>query len=145
MDKYGSVRFLILGHGILAIVLIAFWAVLGTSPNVILFGYLFFSPATSVTLAFLNYETSRILPAKLIGSGMGLMQLIQFFGGSFSVVVCGILPEFQKRNTMVRAYENVYGALIAVCIFSLFTMLWFMQSVRRSNTSRVKLTEKAKA
>ncbi|PGY05868.1 MFS transporter [Bacillus sp. AFS031507] len=145
IDQYGSVRFLILGHGILALVLIAFCADLGTSSTVILFGYLFFSPATSVTLASLNYETSRILPTKLIGSGMGLMQLIQFFGGSFSVAVCGILLEFQQKNSLVRAYENVYGALIAVCIFSLFMILWYMLSVRRSESSRGNITEKARA
>jgi DHA2 family metal-tetracycline-proton antiporter-like MFS transporter len=85
------------------------------------------------------------LPAKLIGSGMGLMQLIQFFGGSFSVAVCGTLLEFQKKNGLVRAYENVYGALIAVCIFSLFMMLWYMLSVRRSESSRGNITEKAGA
>lgn len=145
IDQYGSVRFLILGHGILVLVLIAFWADLGTSPTVILLGYLFFSPATSVTLASLNYETSRILPNKLIGSGMGFMQLIQFFGGSFSVAVCGILLEFQKKNSLVRAYENVYGTLIAVCIFSLITLLWYMLSVRRSESSRGNITEKARA
>ncbi|MBV7509585.1 MFS transporter [Bacillus sp. sid0103] len=145
IDQYGSVRFLILGHGILALVLIAFCADLGTSSTVILFGYLFFSPATSVTLASLNYETSRILPTNLIGSGMGLMQLIQFFGGSFSVAVCGILLEFQQKNSLVRAYENVYGALIAVCIFSLFMILWYMLSVRRSESSRGNITEKARA
>ncbi|WP_420491630.1 hypothetical protein [Neobacillus drentensis] len=143
-DQFGSVRFLILGHGIIALVLIAFWADLVTSPTVILFGYLFFSPATSVTLASLNYETSRILPTKLIGSGVGFMQLIQFFGGSFSVAVCGILLEFQKKNSLVRAYENVYGALIAVYIFSLISLIRYMLSVRRSEPSRGNITEKAR-
>ena len=73
------------------------------------------------------------------------MQLIQFFGGSFSVAVCGILLEFQKENSLVRAYENVYGALIAVCIFSLITLLWYMLSVRRIEPSRGDIMEKARA
>lgn len=136
IDRYGNVRFLIIGHVILALVLAAFWADLGATPAVILLGYLFFSPAASAALASLNNETSRILPANLIGSGMGLMQLIQFFGGSFSVVVCGMLLEFQKKNTLVRAYEYIYGVLIAVCVCSLCTLLWYMLSGRRSEPSR---------
>ncbi|PFH91408.1 MFS transporter [Bacillus sp. AFS088145] len=145
IDQFGSVRFLILGHAILALVLIAFWADLGHSPTVLLFGYLFFSPALSVTLASLNYETSRILPSKLIGSGMGLMQLIQFFGGAFSVAVSGLLLEFQKKNPLVSSYENVYGVLIVVCIFSLITLLLYIKPVRQSGSLKNKLAEKERA
>ncbi|MGG0177795.1 MFS transporter [Gottfriedia acidiceleris] len=144
IDKFGSLRFLFLGHGILALVLIIFWADLGQSPTVILFGYLFFSPALSITLASLNYETTRILPSKLIGSGMGLMQLMQFFGGAFSVAVSGMLIAFQKKNPLVSNYENVYGVLIVVCIISLFTLLLYVIPVRQSETLRSNLSEKAR-
>lgn len=143
IDRYGNVRFLILGHGIIALVLVAFWADLGASPAVILFGYLCFSPAVSATIASLNNETSRIVPAKLIGSGMGLMQLIQFFGGSFSVAVCGMLLEFQKKSSLASDFEHVYGALIAVCICSLCSLLWYMLSGRRSESSPGNVTESA--
>ncbi|MBP3962501.1 MFS transporter [Paenibacillus lignilyticus] len=131
IDQYGNVRFLILGHGLLAAVMILFKEELGASPLVILIGYLFFSPAASATLASLNNETSRILPAELIGSGMGLMQLIQFFGGSLSVAVCGMLLEFHKKYSLMHAYEYVYGVLIAVSIGSLCMLLWYSLSGKR--------------
>lgn len=134
IDKFGSVRFLLVGHVILALVLIVFWTDLSQSPTVILFGYLFFSPALSITLASLNYETTRILPTKLIGSGMGLMQLMQFFGGAFSVAVSGMLLAFQKKNPLVSNYENVYGILIVVCIISLFTLLLYVIPDRQSES-----------
>ncbi|MED4796854.1 MFS transporter [Priestia megaterium] len=131
IDRYGNMRVLILGHVILVLVLFVFWMILGTSPAIILFGYLFFSPAASASLASLNNETSRILPSNLIGSGMGFMQLIQFFGGSFSVAVCGMLLEYQKKHSLVHAYEFVYAVLIAVSVCSLCVLLWYLLSSRR--------------
>lgn len=132
IDRYGNIRVLILGHVIIALVLLVFWAILGTSPAVILFGYLFFAPAASASLASLNNETSRILPSNLIGSGMGFMQLIQFFGGSFSVAVCGMLLEYQKKHSLVHAYEFVYAVLIAISLCSLCVLLWYLLTSRRA-------------
>ncbi|BBI32932.1 MFS transporter [Cohnella abietis] len=131
IDRYGNMRVLILGHVILALVLFVFWKIIGTSPVVILVGYLFFSPAASASLSSLNNETSRILPSNLIGSGMGFMQLIQFFGGSFSVAVCGILLDNQKKYSLAHAYEYVYAALIAVSICSLFVLFRYFLSNRQ--------------
>ncbi|MED1792103.1 MFS transporter [Brevibacillus nitrificans] len=143
IDQYGNVRFLFLGNGMLALVLLVFWAGLDVSPAVIFFGYLCFSPALSATVASLNNETSRILPTKLIGSGMGLMQLIQFFGGSFSVAVCGILLEYQKNISLELAYEHVYGALFLVSIGSLLALLWYGLSNRQSESALVRRKKSA--
>ncbi|CAM3023088.1 MFS transporter [Paenibacillus sediminis] len=129
IDRYGNLRFLFLGHGILAFVLALFAADLAASPFIILAGYICFSPAFSATIASLNNETSRILPKKLIGSGMGLLQMIQFFGGSFSVAVCGLLLAFQQDVPLVSAYRHVYELLLLVCLCSLGVLLWY----RRSN------------
>ncbi|MDD9270481.1 MFS transporter [Paenibacillus sp. GCM10023248] len=128
IDRYGNVRFLLLGHGLLALVLLSFFAIIGTSPAVILLGYIVFSPAFSATLAALNNETSRMLPKQLIGAGMGLMQLIQFFGGSISVAVCGLLLELQTQTPLVSSYKHVYGMLLAVGVISLGMLLWYKQS-----------------
>ncbi|MFF2093964.1 MFS transporter [Paenibacillus sp. NPDC058174] len=131
IDRYGNMRVLMIGQVTLALVLLVFWAIIGISPAVVLVGYLFFSPAASASLASLNNETTRILPSSLIGSGMGFMQLIQFFGGSFSVAVCGILLDIQKKHSLVHAYEFVYAALIAVSICSLLMLTWYVRSNQR--------------
>ncbi|MEK8132139.1 MFS transporter [Paenibacillus filicis] len=136
IDRYGNIRVLIIGHVVLALVLIVFWANLDISPAVILIGYLFFSPAASASLASLNNETSRILPSNLIGSGMGFMQLIQFFGGSFSVAFCGMLLDYQKKGSLVHAYETVYAVLIAVSICSLILLFRYLLSNRQTASLR---------
>ncbi|SDN03995.1 MFS transporter, DHA2 family, metal-tetracycline-proton antiporter [Paenibacillus sp. yr247] len=125
IDRYGNLRFLLIGHCILSLVMIAFYTALGASPLVILLGYLCFSPAFSATIASLNNETSRILPKSLIGSGMGLMQLIQFFGGSISVAVCGILLEVQKKTPLIYSYKHVYVVLFLIGLSSLGMLLWY--------------------
>ncbi|TVX98670.1 MFS transporter [Cohnella terricola] len=124
IDRYGNLRFLLIGHVILALVLTLFWTNVSVSSAVFLIGYLFFSPAVSTSLSSLNNETSRILPAELIGSGMGFMQLIQFFGGSFSVAVCGMLLTFQEKISLIHAYKYVYGVLTAISICSLIVLLY---------------------
>jgi MFS transporter, DHA2 family, metal-tetracycline-proton antiporter len=125
IDRYGNLRFLFMGHGILTVVMAAFYFILGVSPAIILCGYLFFSPAFSATIASLNNEASRILPKSSIGSGMGFMQLIQFFGGSISVAACGIMLTFLKKASLLHAYQDVYGILCLVSLCSLGVLLWY--------------------
>jgi DHA2 family metal-tetracycline-proton antiporter-like MFS transporter len=129
IDRYGNFRFLLIGHVILAAVLASYIMDLGTSSMVILFGYLFFSPAFSATMASLNNETSLLLSGKRIGAGMGLLQLIQFFGGSVSVAVCGLLLEYQNHIPPVRAFQHVYLLLLLVCLCSLTVLLRYKRSV----------------
>lgn len=135
IDRFGNMRFLLIGHGILAMVMVAFSTVLGASHLVILIGYVCFSPAFSATIASLNNETSRILPRNLIGSGMGLMQLIQFFGGSMSVAICGILLEIQQKSSLLQSYKHVYALLIVVGLCSFGMLLWYKLSVSPKQTA----------
>ncbi|TJY41783.1 multidrug efflux MFS transporter [Cohnella pontilimi] len=128
IDRYGSVRFLMIGHGLLAAVAAVYWAGLSSSPYLILLGYLFFSPAISAAITSLNNETSLGLPKHLIGSGMGLMQLVQFFGGSVSVAACGLLLEYQSHLPPVLAFRHVYGLLFLLVLCSFGFLLWYKLS-----------------
>lgn len=132
IDRHGNIRFLLIGHCMLAVVLAVFSFALEVSPLVVLCGYLCFSPSFSATLSSLNNETSRILPKPLIGSGMGLMQLIQFFGGSVSVAAFGLILALQKNVPIGRAYENVYRILLLVCLLSLAMLIWYIQTAGKS-------------
>jgi DHA2 family metal-tetracycline-proton antiporter-like MFS transporter len=132
IDQYGNVRFLLIGHGILVAVMAVFAADLAVSPMIILCGYIFFSPAISATIASLNNEMSGILPKHFIGSGMGLMQLIQFFGGSISVAACGgLLHTFQNSVPLITAYRQVYGILLLISLCSLGVLLWYRRSANK--------------
>ncbi|WP_336765923.1 MFS transporter [Paenibacillus sp. USHLN196] len=131
IDRYGNITFLLIGQSVLVIVVATFSFFIHVSPFVILCGYLCFSPSFSATLSSLNNEVSRILPKHLTGSGMGLMQLIQFFGGSFSVAVCGIILTMQKDIPLELAYENVYRLLLVVCLFSLAISVYYKQAASK--------------
>ncbi|WP_337032680.1 MFS transporter [Paenibacillus illinoisensis] len=128
IDRYGNMRFLMIGHVLLAAVLALFMLGLNQSAFIITAGYLFFSPALSASMASLNNETSRVLPKTQIGAGMGLLQLIQFFGGSMSVAVCGLLLHSIPGVSVEKAYHVVYGCLLCVCLASLVIVVWHHRS-----------------
>ncbi|WP_025693080.1 MFS transporter [Paenibacillus zanthoxyli] len=132
IDKYGNLRFLLLGHVLLVAVLTLFSSSLSSSPLVILFGYVVFSPSFSATLASLNNEASMLLPREMIGSGMGLLQLIQFFGGSVSVAVCGLLLHVQRNAGPASAYRHVYWLLLTVSLVSLGLVQWYRRGKARA-------------
>ncbi|MFC9709393.1 MFS transporter [Paenibacillus sp. NPDC056933] len=139
IDRYGNMRFLMIGHILLAAVLALFMLGLNQSALIITGGYLFFSPALSASIASLNNEASRMLPKAHIGSGMGLLQLIQFFGGSVSVAVCGLLLHGIPGVRVEEAYHVVYGCLLLVCLVSLVIVIWHNKAAR--STSTVTMTE----
>ncbi|GGF93290.1 MFS transporter [Paenibacillus albidus] len=134
INRFGNQRFLLIGHLLLAGVMALFALDLASSPLFLLFGYLIFSPAFSATMASLNNETSMLLPRAWIGSGMGLLQLVQFFGGSVSVAVCGLLLHAQRDAASAIAYQHVYSMLFGVCVVSLLVVLWYRHSRFRGNT-----------
>lgn len=133
IDRYGNMRFMLIGQCMLAAVLVLFMLGLDQSALIITGGYVFFSPALSASMASLNNEASRVLPRNQIGSGMGLLQLIQFFGGSVSVAVCGLLLHAIPGVTLQEAYHVVYGCLLVVCLISLGLTLWHSKATSVSN------------
>jgi DHA2 family metal-tetracycline-proton antiporter-like MFS transporter len=76
-----------------------------------------------------------MLPKAQIGSGMGLLQLIQFFGGSVSVAVCGLLLHGIPGVPIEEAYHYVYGCLLLVCLISLVIVVWHNKAARSNSTA----------
>lgn len=129
IDQHGNYRFLFWGHLLLAVAMLSVTVFIGVSAYTILAGYLLFAPSFSAVMSALSTELSRILPKEHIGAGMGLAQLIQFFGGSFSVVACGLLIVWQRNIPEVSAYQRVYLVLFLVTISSFLTLLWYKKSM----------------
>ncbi|MBB6020322.1 DHA2 family metal-tetracycline-proton antiporter-like MFS transporter [Paenibacillus sp. JGP012] len=132
IDRYGNMRFMLIGQSLLAAVLLLFMLGLDQSALIITGGYVFFSPALSASMASLNNEASRILPKHQIGSGMGLLQLIQFFGGSVSVAVCGMLLHGIPGVPVEQAYHVVYGCLLFICAVSLALTIWHIRAASQA-------------
>lgn len=60
-----------------------------------------------------------------IGSGIGIVQLIQFFGGGIGVTISGLLLTIQNNLPSEIIYRNIYTCfsfviLIAVVIYGLY-------------------------
>ncbi|UJF32550.1 MFS transporter [Paenibacillus hexagrammi] len=130
IDTYGNRLFLLIAHALFIAVLLSFMLGIGSASYIILGGYLALSPAISAAIASLNNETSQLLPKAQIGSGMGLMQLIQFFGGSMSTAVCGLLLHAFNRLPAVERYSRTYAVLLAVSLCSTLVLYWYIRSAR---------------
>ncbi|WP_025676620.1 MFS transporter [Paenibacillus massiliensis] len=124
IDSRGGMRFLLVGHVLLSTVLLLFMLEIHASALIVTVGYLIFSPAFSATMASVNNEAARLLPRELVGSGMGLLQLIQFFGGSMSVAFCGLLLHSKSYLPSAEAYSYVYGILLTVALVSFAIAFW---------------------
>lgn len=70
--------------------------------------YMFTSIGFSSLTSSLANENSRILNKGEVGSGMGMLQLVQFFGGALGVAVAGLLIEGQKMFELTVVYRNVF-------------------------------------
>lgn len=81
--------------------------------------YMFTSIGFSSLTSSLANENSRILSKDEVGSGMGMLQLVQFFGGALGVAVAGLLIEGQQAFALDIIYRNVfifYTILVMVSI-----------------------------
>lgn len=128
IDRYGNYRFLLIGHFFLAASLIMMATMVNVSSYFVMIGYIIFAPALSTILSALSNEVSRTLTKEQIGSGMGLSQLCQFFGGSFAVAVCGILISWQTNIPFIAAFQRIYLLLILVVLCSFMILIWYSRA-----------------
>lgn len=91
IDRFGNAPLMRVGHLLLLLSTVLLATTSSLSPYMVLVSYLFMSVGFSTTTSALTNEISRRLPKDDIGTGMGMAQLIQFFGGAFGVSVCGLL------------------------------------------------------
>jgi MFS transporter, DHA2 family, metal-tetracycline-proton antiporter len=92
--------------------------------------YMFTSIGFSSLTSSLANENSRILNKDEVGSGMGMLQLVQFFGGALGVAVAGLLIEAQKMFELTVVYRNVFVFYtILVCIAIIIYRLKIKKSV----------------
>lgn len=91
--------------------------------------YMFTSIGFSSLTSSLANENSRILSKDEVGSGMGMLQLVQFFGGALGVAVAGLLIEGQKAFALDVIYRNVF---IFYTILVVVSMVIYQVKLKRS-------------
>ncbi|MBD3109202.1 MFS transporter [Bacillus sp. AGMB 02131] len=134
IDLFGTVRFFIIGQLFLAAGTLLF-AILSTSSHYyIIFMYMFISIGFSTLNSCLSNEVTRILPLKDIGTGVGLSQMVQFFGGSFGVTIAGLLFTLQTGLTSAAAYRNLFLIIASIIAISVLVYLFYYRQLKISQS-----------
>lgn len=125
IDKFGNLPLIFFGHAALLIstVILVFFS--GFSDYAILIAYMFMSTGFSSLTSSIANEATRILPKKEIGAGMGMTQLVQFFGGAFGVALSGLFIEWQQGLAPKLIYTNIFAGLAGLIICSLTVFLMY--------------------
>ncbi|MGP1908446.1 MFS transporter [Metabacillus sp. JX24] len=127
IDRFGNIPLISFGHVMLMISLLILALFSGENPYAILVAYMFMSTGFSSLTSSIANEASRILPEDEIGSGMGLMQLIQFFGGAFGVALSGLLIEWQHGVSGAAVYTNIFWGMTLLIGASSIIFLSYIQ------------------
>jgi DHA2 family metal-tetracycline-proton antiporter-like MFS transporter len=127
IDRIGNTSLIIFGHLFVALATILFAVLASVSPYAILISYMFMSIGFSALTSSLSNEASRILPKSEIGTGMGMAQLIQFFGGAFGVALTGLLLVWQKNFLPEAMYRNIFIGLAILMICSLLVFIMYLR------------------
>jgi DHA2 family metal-tetracycline-proton antiporter-like MFS transporter len=137
IDRFGNMPIIISGQLFLLGATILFALLSTNSPYFVLAAYMFASVGFTSLSTSISNEVTRILPMTQIGSGIGVAQLIQFFGGGLGVTMAGLLLALQESLSSEIIYRNIYICfsfviIIAVLIYGLY--------YRRARLEQPKLT-----
>nr|WP_051045234.1 MFS transporter [Halalkalibacterium ligniniphilum] len=128
IDRLGNNPLILFGHVSLLLATFLFAFLSSLSPYVILITYLFVSVGFSALNSSVANEISRILVKDEMGAGLGMAQLIQFFGGAFGVALAGLLLVWQESILPTFAYRNIYLGLTTFIVISFTIFLFYVRS-----------------
>ncbi|WP_077212996.1 MFS transporter [Bacillus dakarensis] len=131
IDTYGSMPIIFIGQGLLMTSSILFAFLSTLSPYYILFIYMFASIGFTMTSSALSNEVSRLLKREDLGSGMGILQLLQFVGAGIGATLSGILITLQEGFSPEIVYRNIFFVLFFLLCIAGFTHLSYYRQVRR--------------
>ncbi|MFE8699363.1 MFS transporter [Cytobacillus sp. FJAT-54145] len=133
IDRLGNGRVIITAQLFLFISTLAFAFLSTLSTYFILFTYMFMSIGFSALTSSISNEVTRILPKDDIGSGMGMAQLTQFFGGAFGVTITGLGLNIQEGLTLPIVYKNIYFGLTLLIGLTIFVFYFYYRKTVRIN------------
>lgn len=130
IDLFGTSRFFVFGQLFLVIGTLLFAVLSTSSPYYLIFMYMFISIGFSTLNSCLANEVTRILPLKDIGTGVGLSQMIQFFGGSFGVTISGLLFALQTGYSSTIIYRNIFLSIASVIASSIIVYFFYHKTIQ---------------
>lgn len=141
IDRFGTKATMISGNLLLLLSTLLFSFLLHLSPSYNLVAYLFMSLGFFTLTASLSNELTRLLPTSHIGSGVGVLQLTNFFGVGFGVTIAGLLITIQHEAIKSVVYQNVFltfAGLIVLSTTLLFTYLILKRKDQHALPHKVK-------
>jgi DHA2 family metal-tetracycline-proton antiporter-like MFS transporter len=89
---------------------------------------------TAISSSISN-EITRILPINQIGSGIGIVQLMQFFGAGLGVTISGLLITIQESLSLEMVYRNIFICFTIINIMTGFIYGFYLRSARLKEQS----------
>ncbi|WP_216830305.1 MFS transporter [Alkalihalobacterium elongatum] len=125
IDRYGNGLLLIIGLLLLFCATISFAMLSTFQPYFIIIIYMFASIGFTSLATSISNEVTRLLPTTQIGTGIGVVQLTQLFGGGLGVTISGLLLTVQESFPSEVIYRNIYISfsfviLAAVVVYVLY-------------------------
>ena len=130
IDLFGTARFFVIGQLFLAAGTVLFAALSTSSYYYLIFMYMFISIGFSTLNSCLANEVTKILPLKDIGTGVGLSQMIQFFGGSFGVTIAGLLFTLQAGLSSTVVYRNTFLSIAGIIVVSVIAYFFYYKTIQ---------------
>ena len=130
IDRLGNLSFIVIGQIFLCVGTLLFALLSTISPYFIILTYLFISIGFSVVNTSISNEVASLLPLKDIGSGAGLSQMMQFFGGSFGVTVSGLLLALQTGMPTDLVYRNIFIFILVILLISIAAYYYYYRQVK---------------
>ncbi|MEI5908420.1 MFS transporter [Bacillus spongiae] len=130
IDHFGNKPIIIVGQSLLILSTSLFALFSSLSPYWIMFAYLFMSTGFSALTSSIANEATRILPSDEIGTGMGMYQLVQFFGGALGVALSGMLIVWQSSLSNELIYRNIFIGIIGILLVSVVLFISYQKNSR---------------
>ncbi|WP_223587635.1 MFS transporter [Neobacillus bataviensis] len=137
IDRFGNAPVIVFGQIFLLSATILFAWLTTLNPYFILLTYMFASVGFTAISSSISNEITRILPLTQIGSGIGIVQLMQFFGAGLGVTVSGLLLTLQEGLSSENIYRNIYIGYSFVIIMAVFMYGLYYRKARSREGSQL--------
>ncbi|SDX50178.1 MFS transporter [Paenibacillus sp. CF384] len=137
IDRYGNASLIryVPWMLLLSVILLALFA----THSYYALGAIFILTSISFTAisSSVSNEMSRLLPKELVGSGMGLFQLMQFISGGFSVALSASALAWQRDLPQVRAFDNLIWGMVVVALLSIASAVVYRWYKKRTTMTEM--------
>ncbi|OLO37127.1 MFS transporter [Alkalihalophilus pseudofirmus] len=130
IDRYGNGLLFISGLLFLFSATILFAWLSTSQPYFILLTYMFASIGFTSLSTCISNEVTRLLPTTQIGTGIGIVQLTQLFGGGLGVTISGLLLTVQESLSPEIIYRNIYFTFSFVVLLAVIVYILYYRKAR---------------